>query len=264
MIRWTSLFLSCAVALTFVLADGSTELCAGHPPYQDRFFTADSKPLRGDLSADYTVAGQVPFASGSQGGCNGQGGNCPKPTAARLQLWVPDEAIVSINGQRTKPQSLGGVHKHSRIYNLEGLATGAKAAEIMVELCDQHGHAEHMQYILLAEAGQRYEVHYPAGFTLIELPVMAEPQGMPQVIPPAIQATPYVPHNIEHPVGERLFIKLQVKSPLRRYRLIRKLAQSHRLPATQPNCPCQQVHRTQSKRPFHSESAHHRPCGLLI
>jgi hypothetical protein len=166
--------------ITFGLFGTIVAVKAGHPPYQDRFFSLDSRPLNGTQGGG-TQGGAAysdHFGSGLAsaigaavpgGGCSGNG-NCPVAQTAFLRLWVPDAANVIINGQTTRPQTLGGVHKYSRVFSLEALERNSVSfCEIVVETCDVHGSSQRMRHVIPVQAGERYEVRYPNGFE--ELPL---------------------------------------------------------------------------------------------
>ncbi len=63
--------------------------------------------------------------------------NCPPVTNALLRVWVDDGAIVWVNGVRTMPQHLAGIHRGSRIFSLAGLVPGEiQEAIVQVQYCD--------------------------------------------------------------------------------------------------------------------------------
>ena len=134
-------------------------------PYQDRHF-----PLGSTSASSVSTAGThsncFPSGTGMVAGSglsSAQGSNCPPVTNAILQLYVPDCLQVVVNGQPTKPQTLGGIHKNSRILSLEGLSqTKVSPCDIVVYL-PRVGETKYA-HSLNVRAGERYEVRFPHNF----------------------------------------------------------------------------------------------------
>ncbi len=192
-------------------------LHAGHPytdqhhfhhPYQDRFPTGST----GFVGTALPTTGPIAELSSP---C-GAGGHCPVPITAALTLWVCDDATVCINGRATKPQTLGGIHAGSRIYNLAGLENGALTASISVQRHLPDGSIENGQTEITVEAGGKYQVRYPQGFFVEvqvapELTTRDEVQLMEgEVAPPAVDqnvghhhAESVAPPSASTPLGSR-------------------------------------------------------------
>ena len=87
--------------------------------------------------------------------------NCPPPTNALLRVWVDDHAMVWVNGRRTKPQMLAGVHRGSRIFTLTGLAPDEiREAIVRVEMYDGFHVVLQQEKKELVQAGQTYEIRF--------------------------------------------------------------------------------------------------------
>jgi hypothetical protein len=151
-----------------------------HPPYVDPHFNMDHSP-RYHYGAQLTYSDyydSVSCGCGSCGACTGNGidrgdgqgmdsgrqsrRNCPPVTTASLQLWVPECCEVTINGYRTKHQTLAGVHRGSRIFTLAGLDGEPYDHNCKIEVRD--GGAVYTRIFPVSVGGQ-YKVRYPYGFT---------------------------------------------------------------------------------------------------
>ena len=166
------------LGLLLLMPLAEAQLVDHHPPYQDPHFDLHHTP-RYDYGArpmyrDDGAHASCTAGSASCGICNGDGvanvrGSrspaCPPLDTATLQLWVPDHDQVEINGQPTSPQTLGGIHRNSRIFLLDGLeANQLSPCEIVVTRCDEFGVTTSNRYEFCVAAGQRYRVRYPRGF----------------------------------------------------------------------------------------------------
>ncbi len=173
-----------------------------HPPYQDPHFAPDQTP-RYDYGTQTSFGNYYPnrgtCGSAACATCNG-GGNgadsdaiglggadsggwrgsrnpqCPPVTTATLRLLVPDHCQVYINGHLTKQQTLGGIHKNSRIYSLSDLDT-APFEPCTIEVI-YHGDVYERQINVLV--GQEYKIRFPDGFVLSQQrPEMLNNRGIP-------------------------------------------------------------------------------------
>jgi len=177
-----------------------------HQPYQDQHFNLNSTrrtdfgTLPGN-SAGY-VGGSTSTMDGAMlrsetmpsGGatCSGNG-NCPSSRNAILRLRIPDGFCVEINGQATRPQSLGGIHQNSRIFSLEELEKDrVSPCDIVVDCPDEFGNAMRMVHTLAVQVGGHYEVRFPYGFEQIDVPYNS------QIIP--FEGSIDGPINIENTV----------------------------------------------------------------
>lgn len=119
--------LTIVLAILTLPAFANGEVLKGHP-YQDRTRSTQS------------AAGHRVAMSSDSCGCHGNGltttmpvgnsttpahaggcGNCPPVTTALLRVWTADDATVYVNGVKTKPQHLAGVHRGSRHFSLTNL-----------------------------------------------------------------------------------------------------------------------------------------------
>ncbi len=82
---------------------------------------------------------------------------CPPAGNALLRVWVSDEATVWVNGQVTKPQTLAGVYRGSRIFSLTGLKPGT-CHETTIEV--QHPGHDKVGKTEAVQAGQCVEVRF--------------------------------------------------------------------------------------------------------
>ncbi|MFG0263050.1 MAG: hypothetical protein ACF788_11715 [Novipirellula sp. JB048] len=72
---------------------------------------------------------------------------------------------VEINGQPTRQQTLGGIHKNSRIFTLTSLSKKHYSpCKIVVFDYDEMGDPTQYHYNLQVQVGGHYEVAYPQGF----------------------------------------------------------------------------------------------------
>lgn len=180
-----------------------------HAPYQDPHFDLHHTPMydygaRTTHSSLGTLDGFVGYVdtdletstlcNSDVADASGRSPRCPKVNNAILQLYIPDGLQVEINGYPTKQQTLGGIHKNSRIYSLDGLSRNRiDQCDIVVTGCDEQGCATKRFHILKVRAGERYEVRYPRDFRGVEPQIVSnvmpfEPssisQGGTQLYPP--------------------------------------------------------------------------------
>ena len=172
------------LGLVCMVPKGDAQVFHGphHQPYQDQHFNLNSTrrtdfgTLSGN-SAGYaggstsTMDGSVRSETKPSGGstCSGNG-NCPSSRNAILRLRIPDGLGVEINGQTTRAQSLGGIHKNSRIFSLEELVKDrVSPCDIAVDCFDEFGNATRMVHTLAVQAGGHYEVRFPNGFEQIDV-----------------------------------------------------------------------------------------------
>jgi hypothetical protein len=97
------------------------------------------------------------------------GANYPPVTNALLRVWVDDNATVWVNGVRTKPQTLAGIHSGSRIFNLTGLVPGQiQEAVVQVQLWNAMPQEERK----LVQPGGSYVIRFaPLQPPMEEMPV---------------------------------------------------------------------------------------------
>lgn len=122
------------------------------------------------------------------GGSTGSRANCPPPTNALLRVWVDEHAMVRVNGVKTKPQRLGGVHRGSRVFSLTGL-TPDEIQEVLVEveMFDAFHGVSKQEKTQTVQAGGSYELRFhnvdfeqgPAHGELEHFP--------PEFAPPAVE-----------------------------------------------------------------------------
>ena len=117
------------------------------------------------------------------GGMNGdraigrRGPICPEITTARLQVYVPDCYQVEVNGQKTRLQTLGGIHRNSRVFTLDELIfESSSPTDVVVIECDRQGNKKRHTAMVYAQAGETYRVRYPGDFTLT---AYLTPDGLP-------------------------------------------------------------------------------------
>lgn len=106
--------------------------------------------------------------TGASGAGAGRCSNCPPVTNALLRVWASDDAEVFVNGVKTKPQYLAGVHRGSRLYSLTDLKPGQMhAAEVRVVGANGQ-RTEQLQ----VRAGETYDVRLtnlaPTAFAIVE------------------------------------------------------------------------------------------------
>lgn len=202
------------LALLLLASRADSQFHFHHPPYQDQHFDLHQTPLyhygTGSTYSDYgssTTSGANGTAtcSSRNGGVDGSDNlacskatgsrspKCPPVDNAILKLWVPDEFQVEVNGQKTKPQTLGGIHRNSRIFTLQGLsANRVSACEISVAVHNEFGETIIYSRSIAVQAGEHCEVRYPDGFdtipTSFQMPgdlMMSNPthQGTGEVLP---------------------------------------------------------------------------------
>ena len=166
----------CLLGLLLLAPLAQAQRVDHHPPYVDQHFNLDHSP-RYSYGAQLTYSDyydNVPCSCGTCGTCaagygngtNGRGQrrrDCPPVTTAKLQLWVPDCCEVFINRQRTKPQTLAGVHKGSRIFELAGLDTEPFIPYCLIQVI--YNGEVYSRTIPVAVGGD-YKVRFHHGFNL--------------------------------------------------------------------------------------------------
>jgi len=92
----------------------------------------------------------------------------PPINNATLRLYVPDGYQVLINNQLTKNQSLGGIHRGSRIFSLEGLQWDRVShCEIVVMAPIAKDKYKEYHRTIAVHAGQHFTVHFHQGFHFV-------------------------------------------------------------------------------------------------
>lgn len=181
---------TCAVA-----ASASAEIFGHHAPYQDRHFELDQtprydygvRPTHGDYYGNVVTRSHHGCTAGECATCRFDGAThvatpaglhdrdshgfgsrsprCPAVDSSILQLYVPDGCQVEVNGYPTKPQTLAGVHRNSRIYRLDGLSQDQfTLCDVVVISCDAYGNQTRSIWQKDVFAGNRYSVRYPQDF----------------------------------------------------------------------------------------------------
>lgn len=151
-------------------------------PYVDQHFYPDSTPRTAIVFAPVAVSGPE-----NCGNCPPSGSRspiCPPIDNALLRLHVHDNHRVEINGYATKKQTLGGIHRNSRIYSLTGLTQEhLTPCDIVVieTTCEGIQVRHHLQ--MAVHAGQQYVARFPQDFqTSTTLIPNAEPIYSQQVV----------------------------------------------------------------------------------
>jgi hypothetical protein len=211
------LWVTLMIGFVFILSVSNTAVFGG-PPYQDRHFNLDSTPRANSSMVANREDGFVTgYTAGSGAGTCSTGtcarslggfgsGNCPPVQNAILRLWVPDGATVEINGQITRPQMLGGIHRGSRVYSLEGLeANRVSPCDIIVCCFDEVvGIHQRFHRTVAVQSGGYYELQFPDGFEQIGVtqevttPMFYDSAPAPSATPAATTPGTNKPEEVPH------------------------------------------------------------------
>ena len=228
-VAFRPIWFSLIVVLVLIIAPATwAGILKGHP-YQDQHFNLDgtsrggsgtiaamSQGVRGDLATSVETstcpnATGTGASAGSSGSSGSRGGVCPPVHNAILRLWVPDGITVTINGHPTRPQTLGGIYRNSRIFSLEGLESNrVSECEIVVDMVDEQGGTMldlsgtplRARRGISVQAGGHYEVRFPDGFEQFVPPMEMPPTTVvSEELLPATEGTPTVTADQDAPVN---------------------------------------------------------------